>query len=388
MKIGPFRFSFEKKSLSNPTVDDFNLFAPLGSATPDSVPAVRNAKCLISEGIATLGVYAQKRDSEDKVDHPALTLLRGEFNPWTSAYEGIRNLAWQALSYDAGGLALVIRNSEGKAVEIIVYGASRIRVEYASDGSGEPTYRIDGRVLDSRDVIHVRGPSQCSPVNSARGAINTAAAMETHARKQFESGAKPSAVVAFQKGMSETAIKNAKSSFDKAYSGIKNAGKTVYLYDGATFTPSEISSVDAQFLELRRFQVEEIGRAFNMSASMLGDLTKSSYANQEQKAKEFLSYCLEPWLCAFESAFNRALLDDDERSTLMFKFDRDDLSRVDLATRANAINSLIASEVINPNTGAAWIGQPPHEGGETYGNRNITVKPIPVPGAPKVRSDE
>jgi HK97 family phage portal protein len=197
--------------------------------------------------------------------------------------------------------------------------------------------------------------------------------MERHAKQQFENGAKPSAVVAFQKGMSEQAIKNAKSGFNTAYAGVQNAGKIVYLYDGATFTPSEISSVDAQFLELRRFQTEEIARAFNMSPSMLGDLAKSSYANAEQKQKEFLAYALEPWLCALESAFNRALLSDDERATLTFKFDRDDLSRVDLATRANAINSLIASEVINPNTGAAWIGQPPHDGGDTYGNRNITV---------------
>jgi HK97 family phage portal protein len=181
--------------------------------------------------------------------------------------------------------------------------------------------------------------------------------------------------------MSEQAIKNAKSGFNTAYAGVQNAGKIVYLYDGATFTPSEIKSTDAQFLELRRFQTEEIARAFNMSPSMLGDLTKSSYANAEQKQKEFLAYALEPWLCALESAFNRALLTDDERATLTFRFDRDDLSRADLAVRANAINSLIASEVINPNTGASWLGLAPHAGGETYGNRNITVKPVADPGA-------
>jgi HK97 family phage portal protein len=107
---------------------------------------------------------------------------------------------------------------------------------------------------------------------------------------------------------------------------------------------------------------------------MIGDLTKSSYANAEQRQKEFLSYCLEPWLRAVESAFNRALLSDEERAELTFRFDRDDLTRASLTERATAINSLIASETINPNTGREWLGLPPYDGGEKYGNRNINVQ--------------
>ncbi|HVV43171.1 MAG TPA: phage portal protein [Nitrobacter sp.] len=368
-------FKFERKSLSDPGDLEFSIFTRGSSGL--EVQAVANAVRLISEGAATLDIDVIKRGTADKTDHPALALLRSEANPWTSGYELIRDLTAQACIYDAGGLAWVNRVS-GKPVEIIRYDAGTITVQYASDGSGEPTYSINGTAVDAANIVHVRGPFSRSPVNLASNAIATAAAMEKHAKHQFENGAKPSAVVAFQRGMSEQAIKNAKAGFNTAYAGVQNAGKIVYLYDGATFTPSEISSVDAQFLELRRFQTEEIARAFNMSPSMLGDLTKSSYANQEQKAKEFLSYCLEPWLCALESAFNRALLSDDERATLTFRFDRDDLSRVDLATRANAINSLIASTVLSPNQGASWISMPPHEGGDVFENKNVTVKQIPT----------
>lgn len=379
MKIGPFEIGFTRKSLDNPDPTDCAIFRR--PVVPLDVPAVANGVRLLSEGAATLDIYVVRRNgSAEHVDHPALTLLRGDFNPWMSAFEGIRDLTAMALIYDAGGIGVVVRNSERKPIEIIVYAPGRIVVQYAPDGSGEPSYALDGNSLDARDIIHVRSPFSRSPVNLAFGAIATAAAMESHARSQFENGVKPSAVVAFQKGMSEDAIKNAKSGFDKAYAGVKNAGKVIYIYDGATITTTETTSVDAQFESLRRFQTEEIARAFNMSPSLLGDLTKSSYANAEQKHKEFLSYALEPWLCALESAFNRALLSDDERRDLTFKFDRDDLSRVDLATRANAINSLIASEVINPNTGANWIGQPPHEGGDTYSNRNIVAKTIPTGG--------
>lgn len=379
MKFWPFPNPFERKSLADPTDIDCAIF--VRGSTGLEVQSVKNAVCLIAEGAATLDIDVVKRGAvPEKVDHPALALLRGEANPWTSGYELIRDITAGACIYDVGKPAWVNRVG-GKVIEIIGYDPGRITVAYATDGSGEPTYSINGKVVDAANVLHVRSPFSRSPVSLASNAIATAAAMEKHAKQQFENGAKPSAVVAFQKGMSEQAIKNAKSGFNTAYAGVQNAGKVVYLYDGSTFPPSEISSVDAQFLELRRFQTEEIARAFNMSPSMLGDLTKSSYANAEQKQKEFLAYALDPWLCALESAFNRALLSDEERATLTFRFDRDDLSRADLATRANAINSLIASEVINPNTGAAWIGQPPHTGGETYGNRNITVKPIADPGS-------
>lgn len=378
MKFGLFGYqvNLERKSLADPTDTEFAIFGA-SATSPINLTPVANAVRLIAEGEATLDIYVEKRGSTEKVAHPALALLTGEANPWTSGYELRRDLLSTACIYDAGGLAVAVRNSEGKVVEIIRYDPGRIIVQYAADGSGEPSYAIDGRALNSRDVIHVRSPFSRSPVNLARGAINTASAMETHAQRQFERGAKPGAVVEVPKGIGEDAIKRMRSSFGAAYEGTNNAGKTAFLYDGVTLKIAQLSSVDAQFLELRRFQVEEIARSFNMSASMIGDLTKSSYANAEQKQKEFLSYSLEPWLCAVESAFNRVLLSDEERATLTFRHDRDDLSRVDLATRANAINSLIASEVINPNTGAAWIGQPPHDGGETYGNRNITVKPIP-----------
>ena len=93
-----------------------------------------------------------------------------------------------------------------------------------------------------------------------------------------------------------------------------------------------------------------------------------------KKQLEFLQYAVEPWLKALEGALDRALLSDEERGRLHFKFDRDDLTRASLTERATAINSLIASETINPNEGREWLGLPPYEGGDEYGNRNINVQ--------------
>ena len=73
-------------------------------------------------------------------------------------------------------------------------------------------------------------------------------------------------------------------------------GRTAILFDGMDFTPFTFNSTDAQFLENRKFQIQEIARAFNIPSPMLGDLERATWSNSEQKGREFLSYTLAPWL--------------------------------------------------------------------------------------------
>jgi phage portal protein BeeE len=106
---------------------------------------------------------------------------------------------------------------------------------------------------------------------------------------------------------------------------------------------------------------------------MLGDLSRATWSNSEQKGREFLTYCLEPWLRALEGALRRALFLSDERKRFAIRFDRDDLTRADLTARATAISSLISSRTLNPNEGREWLGLAPYDGGNEFLNPNITV---------------
>lgn len=326
---------------------------------------------LTAEPCATLDVNIVDGDTRIE-SHPALDLLRGQVNEWTSGYEFIRDMVAEALLHDSGSMAWVNRVN-GKPVEIINYKRGAIQVQY--EETRQPLYRLSGRPVPASDIIHLRGPFEKCPISLAREAIGAAIVMEAYASRLFKNGAKVGGVIEMPKGFGEKAWRRMKAGWSAAHEGPENSGKTAILPDGATFRPMALTSADAQFLEMRRYQVEEIARAFNLSPAMLGDMTKSSYANASQKQLEALVYAIEPWLCALESAFDRALLSDDERGRLRFKFDRDDLTRASLTERATAINSLIASEVINPNEGRDWLGMPAREGGDTYANRNITVKP-------------
>ena len=144
------------------------------------------------------------------------------------------------------------------------------------------------------------------------------------------------------------------------------------------FRPMQLSSVDAQFQELWQFVVVEIARAFGIPVAMLNDLSRATWSNSEEMGKQFLVLTLEPWLQALEGALRRALFLPEDRMKFAIRFDRDDLSRVDLAALATAINSLIASRTINPNTGRGWLGLAPYDGGEAYQNPNITTPAVPA----------
>lgn len=368
------------KSITTIPDDDAALLEAFTGSTPGAgvtpqvalnETAVQAAVKLISESCAALDVNIV--DGEARVsDHPALDLLRGQVNGWTSGYEFIRDMVAESLLHDSGAMAWVNRVN-GEPREIINY--RRGKISFQEEETRELLYRVSGRPVPAGDIVHLRGPLSKCPITLAREAIGASLVMTAHASRMFKNGAKPGLVIETPKGFGEKAYTRMKAGWRAAHEGSENSGKTAILMDGATAKQMQLSSVDAQFLEMRRFQIEEIGRAFNISPAMLGDLTKSSYANASQKQLEFLQYAVEPWLKALESALDRALLSDKERGTMRFRFDRDDLTRASLTERATAINSLIASEVINPNEGRDWLGMPAREGGDVYANRNITVKP-------------
>ncbi|MDS9467936.1 phage portal protein [Paracoccus sp. MBLB3053] len=346
------------------------------------VPVVANAIQLISEAVASLDIYVKRIEGETEIDvpdHPLLSLLRNESNDWTSGFEMIRQIVRDALMDDRGGLAWVNRIG-GEPREIIRYRRAVLQFDIDLE-TGERKYNLGNRPIVARDVIHLLPPLERSPLTLAREAIGIALALDRHAAKLFGRGARPSGALLIPKGMGEEAIKAARAAWRVAHEG-EDQGRTAFLFDGMTFEPFTFNSTDAQFLENRRFQIEEIARCFNIPAPMVGDLSRATWSNSEQKGREFLSYTLEPWLRGLEGALRRALFNDQERQNHVIRFDRDDLTRADLATRATTINSLIASQTINPNEGREWLGLPPRDGGDEFLNPNISAaKPEPATGS-------
>ncbi|MEF2071910.1 phage portal protein [Consotaella aegiceratis] len=365
------------------------------------IPAVANAVRVISEAAATLDlrvmeIKADGTEEEDRT-HPIGVMLRGDVNSWTSGFDLIRDLTADALTRDWGGLAYVNR-IRGEIREVVRYQPAAISVTY-DPWTGEPSYRIEGQIIPSTNVLHVRGPFDRSPLSLAAEAVGVAREMEKHAGNLFKRGARPSGALKTSKAPGDKGIKKMIAAWQAAHGGSENAGRTAILYDGTEWQQLSLTSVDSQFLELRKFQVIEIARAFRVPPSMLYELDRATWSNSEQMGREFLTYTLEPWLRALETALGRALFSREDRGRYRLSFDRDDLTRADLGQRATAIASLISSRVLNPNEGRDWLGMGPREGGDEYANPNTGsnqpgaaapqgVQPVRTPEDEKPSTDD
>ncbi|MBY5634477.1 phage portal protein [Rhizobium leguminosarum] len=346
----------------------------IGNAEALAVPAVSAAVRIISEAAASLDLNLKRKvgdAEEDVTDHPGLNLLTGQANGWTSGFELIRDLVAGALTKDTGALCWVSKVN-GEPRELIVYRDGIISVD-EDDKTGEPKYRIAGQFASSKNVMRVRGPFTRCQLSMARSAIATASAMETYANSLWTNGARPGGTIKVPGKLGSDGVKAMLAGWKAAFGGKANAGKTAVLYEGASYEQMSMSSVDGQFNESRTFQILEVARAFRVPPGMLFELTRNTWGNSEQQAKEFIQYTLIPWLRILEAAFNRVLLSDEERGEYRFAFDIDDTSQADLTARATAISTLISSKVLNPNEARDWLGMPPRDGGNEFTNPAIDV---------------
>ncbi|MCO6178824.1 phage portal protein [Ciceribacter sp. RN22] len=386
MKLWPFSRSEKLETRDANVADEDGVLEALWSgagagavavsgASALRVPAVASAVRVISEAAACLPVRIMERAEDgtetEAVNHPIGILLRGDVNPWTAGHELIRDLVAAALIRDYGGMAFVNRIGD-EVREIVRYQESTISVQYDSR-TGEPAYRIEGTVRPAGEILHVRGPFDKSPVTLAAEAIGVAREMERHAGNLFRKGARPSGVIQFpdKASISPQAIKRMMESWRAAHEGSDNSGKTAALFSGGVFNAMTFKSTDAQFLELRKFQILEIARIFRVPPSMLFELDRATWSNSEQMGREFLTYTLEPWLRIIETSFSRALFTREERMRYRILLDRDDLTRADLTARATAISSLISAKVLNPNEARGWLDLARYDGGDAYQNPHI-----------------
>lgn len=170
-----------------------------------------------------------------------------------------------------------------------------------------------------------------SPIAMAKNAIGLAIAAEEYGSKFYANGAAPSGVLEHPGTLKDPG--RVRESWQSTFGGSSNANKVAVLEEGMKYTPISIAPNEAQFLETRKFQIDEIARIFRVPPHMVGDLDKSSFSNIEQQSLEFVKYTLDPWVSRWEQAMVRALLSAEEKKKYFFKFNVDGLLRGDYQSR-------------------------------------------------------
>lgn len=311
--------------------------------------AVYSCVRILAEAVAglPLHLYRYKEDNgkEKAIDHTLYHLLHDEPNPEMSSFVFRETLMTHLLLW-GNAYAQIIRNGKGEVIALYPLIPNRMTVnrdengqlyyEYSSASDDINSNSSRTVVLMPRDVLHIPGLGfdglvGYSPIAMAKNAIGMAIACEEYGAKFFANGAAPSGVLEHPGTIKDP--KKVREAWQSQFGGSSNAGRVAVLEEGMKYTPISISPEQAQFLETRKFQINEIARIFRIPPHMVGDLEKSSFSNIEQQSLEFVKYTLDPWVIRWEQSLMRSLLSNDEKKEYFIKFNLEGLLRGDYESR-------------------------------------------------------
>jgi HK97 family phage portal protein len=307
---------------------------------------------ILAESIASLPLHFYKYNDaggkEKAVDHPLYWLLHDEPNPEMSSFSFRETLMTHLLLW-GNAYAQIVRNGRGEVIALyplmpdrmVVDRDARGRIYYEytrSDSDANTLGKKSSVILSPEDVFHIPGLGfdglvGYSPIAMAKQAIGMGLACDEYGAAFYQNGAQPGGVLEHPNVVKDP--KRVRESWNAIYQGSRNAHRIAVLEEGMTYKPISISPEQAQFLETRKFQIDEIARIFRVPPHMIGDLEKSSFSNIEQQSLEFVKYTLAPWISRWEQAIQRSLLLMSERTRYFARFNVEGLLRGDYQSRMN-----------------------------------------------------
>lgn len=331
------------------------LFGPTSSGRPVTersamqMTAVYSCVRILAEAIAGLPLHVYRlKDGggkEKAVDHSLYRLLHDEPNPEMTSFVFRETLMTHLLLW-GNAFAQIVCNGLGEVIGLYPLQPNRMSVgrdldtkqlyyEYQTSWD-EPAGEYKTIRLTPADVLHIPGLGfdglvGYSPIAMARNAIGLAQATEDYGASFFANGAAPGGVLEHPGTIKDPS--RVRESWQQTFGGARNGNKVAVLEEGMKYTPISVSPEQAQFLETRKFQLNEIARIFRIPPHMIGDLEKSSFSNIEQQSLEFVKYTLDPWVIRWEQAITKTLLNPREKQQLFVKFNVEGLLRGDYQSR-------------------------------------------------------
>lgn len=204
-------------------------------------------------------------------------------------------------------------------------------------GSGEKS-----KILQREEVLHVPNMSfdgviGMSPIGYAASAIRLGLSYENYGVKFYENAATPSGVFEHPSKLSDTGYERLKSDLKTNYTGMRNAGVPMILEEGMKWHQVTISPIDAQLLESKNFQIEDVCRIYRVPQHLVNKLDRSTYTNIEHQSLEFVMYTMLPIFKRYEDCINSQLITPQQRKSGVYcEFKIDGLLRGDQKSRAEA----------------------------------------------------
>ena len=332
---------------------------------------------VIAETVASLplNVFERTKEGNERADtHGLQRILHDEPNSEMTSFIYRESMLTHLLLY-GNSYSQIIRDGRNRVISLYPLLPNKMDVDRNADGVLVYTYTTSkGKkvVLTPSDVLHIPGLGfdgimGYSPIAQVKNAIGLAIASEEYGSKFFSNGARPSGVLTHPNTVKDPA--RLRESWNAAYGGSANANRVAILEEGMKFEPMTIPNNEAQFLETRKFQVEEICRIFRVPPHLVCNLDHATFSNIEHQSIDFAVHTIRPWLVRIEQAMNRALLAEREKAKFYVQFNIDGLMRGDYQSRMNgyavgrqngwlSANDIRRLENLNPI--------PADEGGDDY----------------------
>ena len=325
---------------------------PVNERTAMQTTAVYACVRILAEAVASLPlhVYEYQDDGGKKLvhDHPLYYLLHDEPNPEMTSFVFRETLMSHLLIW-GNAYAQIIRDGAGRVLGLYPLLPDKMDVQrddrgniyyvYSRNSDENPMFKEYRDIrLKAEDVLHIPGLGfdgliGYSPIAMAKNAVGMTLACEEYGASFFANGANPGGILEHPGVLKDPS--KVRESWNSVYRGVNNAHKIAVLEEGMKYQQIGIPPEEAQFLETRKFQINEIARLYRIPPHMVGDLDKSSFSNIEQQSLEFVKYTLDPWVIRWEQSLQRSLLLPGEKGKYFIKLNVDGLLRGDYQSRMN-----------------------------------------------------
>lgn len=286
--------------------------------------------------------YEKTKDGRKQVDGRLNDMMHFAPNPdmTPTAFKesGVSNI-------NLGGnfFAQKVKNQKGEVIQLRPIMWHRVQVK-TDPSTGTLLYYIDkaDNPKTRDDILHIPGMTLdgyigITPLEYAQTTLRVGVNQEEFQQNFYANGVMSSGIFKYPNELTDPAFQRLKQELNKNYTGLKNAGVPMILEGGGDFKELSMKLTDAQFIESKRFQIEDICRFYRVPLHLVQDLSRATNNNIEHQSLEFIMYSMLPWFKRWEENLNLQLLNiDDRKAGRYFEFKVDGLLRGDALSRAQS----------------------------------------------------
>jgi HK97 family phage portal protein len=372
---------------------------PVNLQTALGVSTVFACARLIGNGMSQVPCKLMKETFDGKRttrivarDHPLYNLISHRPNPWQTGFEFRQMMSWHV---EIAGNFFAFKNAPlGALRELIPFLPGEVVVRRNNDLTLTyiVTSAVTGKVMEfpAESIWHVRGPTWNGWIGIdwlqvARDAIGLAIATEESQAALHKNGVRTTGAYSFEGSLPEGQYDKLRAWIDREHAGAANAGRPMILDRAAKWVQTQMTAIDAQHIETRRYQVEDVCRSMGVLPIVLGFSDKSNtYASAEQMFLAHMVHTLSPRWQMYKASMNVNLLTEEELAAgYYFNFVEEGMIRGSVKDTKDAILGYVNGGLLTPNEGRDLLDRNPDSDPTSDELRlpvNISQPPDQTPG--------